>query len=130
MSSIAAELERFQQRKKKSQSVLHHQDYATAEIQVEMDVEMAGIEPDRPDLDISEQDLKVVEEYEGAAQCYGAGTTFMDEFDSDAHGSERVNNLYYPFKSREEWELASFLLHSDLSMASITKFLSLNLVHF
>jgi hypothetical protein len=37
-------------------------------------------------------------------------------------------NLYYPFASRDEWELAAFLLRSDLSLASIDSFLSLKLV--
>ena len=69
-----------------------------------------------------------VEEYEGAAKEYGTGMTFMDEFDCDQYANERVNNLYYPFASRDEWEFAAFLLRSDLSMASIDSFLSLNLV--
>jgi hypothetical protein len=69
-----------------------------------------------------------IEEYEGAAKEYGTGTTFMEEFDGDRYAGERVENLYYPFASRDEWELAAFLLRSDLSMASIDSFLSLNLV--
>jgi hypothetical protein len=69
-----------------------------------------------------------VDEYEGAAKEYGTGTTFMDEFDRDQYAGERINNLYYPFASRDEWEFAAFLLRSDLSMASIDSFLSLNLV--
>ncbi|KAG2032847.1 hypothetical protein BDR03DRAFT_873234, partial [Suillus americanus] len=35
----------------------------------------------------------------------------------------------YPFTSREEWEVANFLLHSALSMAAINKFLQLSMVH-
>jgi hypothetical protein len=54
--------------------------------------------------------------------------TFIDEFDSDTYRSEHTNNPYYPFMLKYKWELASFLLLSDLSMASITQFLSLNLV--
>jgi hypothetical protein len=69
-----------------------------------------------------------IEEYEGAAKEYGTGTTFMDEFDHDQYAGERINNLYYPFASRDEWEFAAYLLHSDLSMASIDSLLSLNLV--
>lgn len=69
-----------------------------------------------------------VEEYEGAAKEYGTGTTFMREFDGDRYAGERVENLYYPFASRDEWQFAAFLLRSDLSMASIDLFLSLNLV--
>lgn len=69
-----------------------------------------------------------VDEYEGAAKDYGTGTTFMDEFDRDQYAGERIENLYYPFASRGEWEFAAFLLRSDFSMASIDSLLSLNLV--
>lgn len=69
-----------------------------------------------------------IEEYEGSAEEYGTGTTFMEEFDRDQFAGERVENLYYPFASRDEWEFAAFLLRSDLSMASIDTLLSLNLV--
>ena len=70
------------------------------------------------------------EEYEGTAQTYGTGATFMDHLNHDQYASEHTNNLYYPFATREEWEMASFLLCSDLSMAGINKFLSLVLVSF
>ena len=52
----------------------------------------------------------------------------MDEFDRDDHATMREENLYYPWASRQEWELASFLLRSSLSMAAIDQFLSLDLV--
>lgn len=66
--------------------------------------------------------------YPGAAQTYGRGSTFMDQFDRDEHAAMRQENLYYPWASRQEWELASFLLRSSLSMAAIDQFLSLALV--
>lgn len=69
-----------------------------------------------------------IEEYEGSAKEYGTSTTFMEEFDRDRYAGERVENLYYPFASRDEWEFAAFLLRSDLSMASIDSLLSLDLV--
>ncbi|KAG1785391.1 uncharacterized protein HD556DRAFT_1214619, partial [Suillus plorans] len=34
----------------------------------------------------------------------------------------------YPFASKEEWEIADFLLHSPLSMAVIDTFLKLSLI--
>ncbi|KAI6002437.1 hypothetical protein F5J12DRAFT_686084, partial [Pisolithus orientalis] len=37
-------------------------------------------------------------------------------------------NLYYPFNSHNEWELASWLLHSGLSMRAIDSFLSLSII--
>lgn len=69
-----------------------------------------------------------IERFKGAAAKHNGGTTFMDGFDNDVHASKRSENVYYPFVSRDEWELASYLLRSDLSVASINTFLSLSLV--
>lgn len=69
-----------------------------------------------------------VVEYDGALRVYGHGSTFMDKFDADEHASIRRTQPYYPFASRDEWELATFLLESSLSMASIDCFLKLELV--
>jgi len=63
-----------------------------------------------------------------ASTVYGKGSTFMDIFDKDSHASKRTKQLYYPFASKDEWELASFLLRSHLSMALIDRFLKLKLV--
>jgi hypothetical protein len=71
---------------------------------------------------------RFVEVYDGAAKTHGSGTTFMKQFNLDTFATERVKNIYYPFASRAEWELAAFLLRSDLSIAAIDKFLSLTLV--
>jgi hypothetical protein len=68
------------------------------------------------------------ESYPGAAQTFGRAATFMDIFDADLHAETRQQHLYYPFASREEWQLAAFLLRSGLSMNSIDKFLKLDLV--
>ena len=68
------------------------------------------------------------ERYPNASETYGAGSTFMDVFDQDTHFAERKLNIFYLFASRDEWELASFLLRSNLSLASMDKFLKLTLV--
>lgn len=68
------------------------------------------------------------EVYPGAARVCGQGQTFMDIFDEDEHARKRDKNLYYPFATQSEWELASFLLRSDLSMAAIDEFLKLQTV--
>jgi hypothetical protein len=81
-----------------------------------------------PDPPTAVDDGPFVEEYEGAAKEHGAGQTFMSEFGRDQHAAERVENPYYPFASKGEWELAAYLLRSNLSMASIDSFLSLKLV--
>lgn len=69
-----------------------------------------------------------LEMYPGAAQTFGHGKTLMDIFDADCHADQRTQFPYYPFASKAEWDLASFLLRSDLSMNSIDKFLKLELV--
>lgn len=70
----------------------------------------------------------IIKEYPGAAQTYGKGKAFLDDFNADAYAEQHAINLYYPFSTKEEWELALFLLVSGMSMATITKFLSLKLV--
>jgi hypothetical protein len=54
--------------------------------------------------------------------------TFMSEFNRDQYAVERLENIYHLFTSRDEWELAAFLLRSNLSMGSIDSLLSLKLV--
>jgi hypothetical protein len=70
-----------------------------------------------------------VEEFRGAAKTFGAGSTFMNKFDMDQFAEERRTNLYFPFASKEEWDVAAFLLRSPLSMPDIDNLLSLKLVH-
>ena len=95
----------------------------------EMDVDATFTEHDDLGGGWSENDDELfVEEYEGAAKEYGSGMTFMDEFDRDQFAGEHIENLYYPFTLRDEWEFAAFLLHSNLSMAFIDSLLLLNLV--
>lgn len=68
------------------------------------------------------------ETHPNISQTYGSGLTFMDKFDADPHAQKRSFQLYYPFSSKGEWELASFLLQSSLSMGKINVFLKLELV--
>lgn len=70
----------------------------------------------------------IVETYPGAAKIHGTGPTFMQSFNADTYAKEREQNLYYPFASKDEWEVASFLTQSNLSMSAIDTFLALNLV--
>ncbi|KAG1886160.1 hypothetical protein F4604DRAFT_1917864 [Suillus subluteus] len=77
-----------------------------------------------------EGELSEVEVYEGAGMCYAQdGVTFLDLFDADEYAECRKENLFYPFASREEWEVADFLLRSPLSMAAINQFLELPMIH-
>ena len=76
----------------------------------------------------SKSDPFVREEFIGAAKTYGRGSTIMDEFDADAHARNCETNIFYPFASWQDWELALFLLSSGMSMARIDQFLGLELV--
>lgn len=68
--------------------------------------------------------------FPGAAKIFSVGPTFMDKFDADQYSGFRATNLYYPFASREEWELALWLLRSGLSMRAIDSFLKLQKVRY
>ncbi|KAI5985287.1 hypothetical protein EDD15DRAFT_2176081 [Pisolithus albus] len=73
-------------------------------------------------------DFSFIEYFPGAAQMYKGGSTFINKFDADEFGQQRSSNIYYPFASRGDWELGSWLLRSGLSMGAIDVFLSLDLV--
>lgn len=59
---------------------------------------------------------------------FGTGPGFIDNFNADRHAAKRRENLYYPFSSKAEWGLASWLLCSGLSMRAIDDFLALPIV--
>ncbi|KAN0088369.1 hypothetical protein V8E55_005426 [Tylopilus felleus] len=69
-----------------------------------------------------------VKEFPGASQAFPHGSTFMDQFFFDKYGELCKENLYYLFTSQQDWQPASWLLHSHLSMAAINSFLSLQLI--
>ena len=52
----------------------------------------------------------------------------MDQFHNDRYSEFRTSNIYYPFAGKDQWELASFLLSSGLSMSKIDEFLCLKTV--
>ena len=71
-----------------------------------------------------------IKKHPTSSSVYGCGETFMDKCDKDRFTEMRKGCLYYPFASRDEWELASFLLRSRLSMAAVDRFLKLQLVSY
>lgn len=82
------------------------------------------------DLDppITHMEGSAVEEFPGAGETYGRGKTFMQTFDEDEHNAERTTNIYFPFSSGDEWQLASFLMRSGMTTTLVNEFLKLNLV--
>ena len=75
-------------------------------------------------------DLDFIDWHPEPSQTYGRGHTFLDWFHSDENSVYRAANHYYPFSSRKDWEVVSWLLRSGLSMAKINSFLSLEMVSF
>ncbi|KAI6034749.1 hypothetical protein BKA83DRAFT_4043508 [Pisolithus microcarpus] len=67
------------------------------------------------------------EHFEGAAIVYGIGDTFLRRFDMDRHTFHRQTNMYYPFANFGDWEMANFLLQSNLSMREVDNYLSLSM---
>ncbi|KAF8545819.1 hypothetical protein OG21DRAFT_1428574, partial [Imleria badia] len=65
-----------------------------------------------------------------AGKVYDVSQTFLDRFGMDTYLFFRRSNLYYPFASHNDWQVANYLLQSGLSMVKINKYLKLNLVHF
>ncbi|KAF9789589.1 hypothetical protein BJ322DRAFT_1178167 [Thelephora terrestris] len=59
---------------------------------------------------------------------FGSGAGFVDVFKSDHNAEKRRDNIYYPFSSKGEWGLASWLSRSGLSMRATDDFLSLPIV--
>ena len=74
--------------------------------------------------------LHVREDYPIPPSTWPSDATFMTQFDQDPYAAHRSKNLYYPFASRGEWQLAFFLTSCGMSMNLINQFLRLELVHF
>ena len=71
---------------------------------------------------------RFVETYEGCAEAFPGRQTFMDQFRNDQYSEERRENIYFPWASKQEWDFASWLLQSHLSMAAIDSLLSLEIM--
>ena len=88
--------------------------------------------PDEPDFNTNATSGLTPEYYEelhpNVPLVFGSGPGFVDAFNADRHTEKRKENLYYPFSSKGEWGLASWLLCSGLSMRAIDDFLALPIV--
>lgn len=71
----------------------------------------------------------VVEKYPGAGKDFGEGRHLLQDVDlHDMYPRERRENVFYPFKSEEDFEMAGWLTESGASMQHIDKFLKLPMV--
>ncbi|KAF9777296.1 hypothetical protein BJ322DRAFT_1135060 [Thelephora terrestris] len=66
--------------------------------------------------------------YPFAGHIFNQSGGFMENFYTDKFSEERASNLHYPFASRGEWQLGSFLSRAELSLKFIDEFLSLDLI--
>lgn len=66
--------------------------------------------------------------YPDAGKTYGHAPSFIDIFNTDQHAKERLTNTYWPFSSKADWGMGSWLLRSGLSMRAINDFLGLEKV--
>jgi hypothetical protein len=68
------------------------------------DVPYTGLEDGNASVEACDGEEVVL--YVGAAMTWGRGTTFMKQFKSDKYAEERVNNPYFPFTGKPDWEMA------------------------
>ena len=80
------------------------------------------------DIDMEEELPGITEYFPDAVTTFGAGHTFLSLFNCDENSVYRKTNLYYLFSCKKDWEIASWLLCSGLSMGKIDTFLSLEMV--
>ncbi|KAJ7203716.1 hypothetical protein C8J57DRAFT_1259579 [Mycena rebaudengoi] len=99
---------------------------------MDTDVCDGGDQDHGPGFDFDEvaaQPFTGTEYFKGAAEpLKDKGESFVDWFNSDQFAHHRVDNIYYPFANKDEWELASFLLRSSMTMRDIDDFLGLKMV--
>jgi hypothetical protein len=72
---------------------------------------------------------RFIEEHPNPPAAFGTGNTFIDNFNASEHAKERVEAPFYPFRSKDEWEHARFLLNSSLSQAEVSEYLKLGHVN-
>ncbi|KAH9010154.1 hypothetical protein EDB85DRAFT_1880639 [Lactarius pseudohatsudake] len=126
--NLADELQRYQERRGQRRPI--PTSLSPEPMDIDVDATLAAVEDLQEDFqNVDGPGKPFIQEYVGAAREYGRGTTFMQGFDRDPYSQERKKNLYYPFASRGEWEMATFLLRSSLSVSSIDSFLSLELIN-
>ncbi|KLO04020.1 hypothetical protein SCHPADRAFT_897360, partial [Schizopora paradoxa] len=68
------------------------------------------------------------EKHESAGFDFGKGRTIIDEIDGDQFAHERLRNRFYPFSSRDDFEVGAWFIRSSVSMADIDTFLGLSAV--
>ena len=81
-----------------------------------------------PSLIQDDSEIPRHETFPLSGHVIGKGQGFMNNFHADKFAEHRAQNIYYPFASRDEWELGAFLSQADISMKATDEFLSLGRV--
>jgi len=69
------------------------------------------------------------EYFEGAARTFGKGRDVLTRMvDADLYKEERRVNSYYPFSSKAEWDVASWLASGDIPLTKQDTFFDLDYV--
>ncbi|KAG2139145.1 uncharacterized protein EDB93DRAFT_1253070 [Suillus bovinus] len=69
---------------------------------------------------------KAVEYCLNVPRVYVGGLTFMDVFNQDDYTHQRTEVPWYPFASQKDWEVAYWLMRTNLSMSEIDEYLNLS----
>ncbi|KAG2032818.1 hypothetical protein BDR03DRAFT_1014865 [Suillus americanus] len=59
-------------------------------------------------------------------RVYAEGLMFMDVFNQDNYTHQRTEVPWYPFASQKDWEVAYWLMRTNLSMSEINEYLNLS----
>ena len=97
-----------------------------AGMNIDIDKTVPSITQPHSELPLAGGLQQTCDTFPGAVKIFASGVTFMDRFDANQLSNFHSTNLYYPFASCEEWELAAWLLRSGLSMRAIDAFLKLS----
>jgi hypothetical protein len=73
---------------------------------------------------------QAVEYCTNVPKVYPGGTTFMANFDQDRYAPQRSEVPWYPFASQKDWEVAHWIMRTNLSMTETDEYLNLDFVSF
>lgn len=65
------------------------------------------------------------EDHPNKPRSFKGGKNLLEVIQCDTYAECRRDNIHYPFRSREEWQLAEWLTNSPLTQAQIDSFLKL-----
>lgn len=68
------------------------------------------------------------EYFPGAAMAADGGETFLNKFHADEHADKRRIHPFYPFATRGEWQIASWFIRRNISVAATDEFLKFDQV--